>query len=52
MTQILILRATLAVVFHVFDINLIWHLPVANLIQVFSHFINAEVRSHFRVLRS
>lgn len=53
MTQILILDTTLAVVFHVFDINLIWHHPVvANWSQVFSHFINAEVRWHFRVLCS
>lgn len=52
-TQILILGTTLALVFHVFHVNLIWHLPVAaNLIQVFSHFINAEVGSHFRVLYS
>lgn len=52
-SQILILGTTLALVFLVFDINLIWHPPVAaNLIQVFSHFINAEARSHFRVLYS
>lgn len=52
-TQTLILSITLAVVFHVFDAYLIWHLAVfANLIQDFSHFISADVRSHFKLLCS